>query len=100
MLDNFQIINFQNKSQLIFYIAENLKIASYKVKICSGDGDTEIASSATDIIITGDFVKIRVNDTDVIVILLYFYNDSKGPIISQWEYVRNGQKQIKLININ
>ena len=56
-------------------------------------------SSAKDITITSDFVKIRVNDTDV-VILLYFYNNSKGPIISQWEYVRNGQKQIKLININ
>ena len=56
-------------------------------------------SSAKDITITSDFVKIRVNDTDV-VILLCFYNNSKGPIISQWEYVRNGQKQIKLININ
>ena len=78
--------NEQNKSQLISFIAENLKKAGHNVEICSGDADTQIVSWAIDKAITGDSVRVRVDDTDVIIMLLYFYNDDMGPIITQSEY--------------
>ena len=75
----------QDKSQLIFYITETLK---------TGDADTEIVSSAIDIAITLDSVKVRVADIDVIVMLLYFYNNDTSPIISQSEYVKMVKRSI------
>ena len=75
----------QDKSQLIFYITETLK---------TGDADTEIVSSAIDIAITLDSVKVRVADIDVIVMLLYFYNNDTSPIISQSEYVKMVKRRI------
>ena len=62
----------ENQSQLIFYIAEALTIDGHKVKICKGDADIEIVSAAIDAAISGNSVMLRADDTDVIIMLIYF----------------------------
>jgi len=89
----------ENKSQLIFYIAEVLTTDGHKVKICKGDADIEIVSAAIDAAISGNSVMLRADDTDVIIMLIYFWNNDMGNIVTQSEYVKNGKKQIKQINI-
>ena len=62
----------ENKSQLIFDIAEALTTDGHKVKICKGDAVIKIVSTAIDAAKPGNSVMVKADDTDVIIMLICF----------------------------
>ena len=65
------------------------------MKICKGDDNIEIISAAIDAAISGNSVMVRADDTDVIIMLIHFWNNDMLNIVTHSKYVKNGKKNNK-----
>jgi TusA-related sulfurtransferase len=48
---------------------------------------------------SGDSVTVFANDTDVIVMLLYFWKKEMGQVVIRSSYTKNGRSQIKQLDM-
>lgn len=72
--------NDYNKSRFIDLLREHLVNARHQVKKSNDDADTLIASATIDMAIAGKNVITVADDTDVLVMLLHFWNSEMANI--------------------
>ena len=72
--------NDHNKSRFIDLLSEHLVNAGHQVKKSNDDADTLIVSTTIDMAIAGKNVITVADDTDVLVMLLHFWNSEMGNI--------------------
>ena len=68
------LLNDHNKSRFIDLLSEHLVNAGHQVKKINGDADTLIVSTTKDMAIAGKNAITVADDTDVLVMLLHFWN--------------------------
>ena len=72
--------NSNNKMQFIQLLGEALEGVGHHVEYSHGDADTLIASTALEIAASGRKVSVVADDTDVLILLLYHWNDEMADI--------------------
>ena len=75
--------NSSNEQHLIKLLAKHFRGAGHTVIGCEGDTDTQIVAAALDISCFKQGVIVVAYDTDILVLLLYFWNSEMGDIILQ-----------------
>ena len=93
--DSF-LANPCNKSKFIDVLATALESDGHEVIRCKGDADTSIVSAVLDHCCEGENVVLLAADTDLLIMLLYFWNDLMGHVIMKSE----GTKRHKTIERN
>ena len=93
--DSF-LANPYNKSKFIDLLATALESDGHEVIRCKGDADTSIVSAVLDRCCEGENVVLLAADTDLLIMLLYFWNDLMGHVIMKSE----GTKRHKTIERN
>ena len=74
------LANKNNKMQFIALLGNALQEVGHQVKYSQGDADTSIVSTALDIATSGRKVTVVADDTDVLVLLMYHWNDEMADI--------------------
>ena len=77
---NVFLANDANKSRFITMLSKNLRRAGNKVVQCEEDADTQIVRCALELATTGVQVIVVADDTDVVLLLLYHWNDTMADI--------------------
>ena len=72
--------NTKNKEQLIHFLSRDFRESGHKVIQCEEDADTQIVDAALDIACIGKVVTVVADDSDVLVLLVYFWNSEMGDI--------------------
>ena len=96
---NTFLSNDANKMKLIDLITEKLESDGCTVQRCTDDADTMIVRAALDHCKNGDSVTVFANDTDVIIMLMYFWKKEMGQVVIRSSYVKNGRSQIKQLDM-
>ena len=89
--------NEKNKEQLIKCLARYLRDDGHTVIECEGDADTHIIEAALDIVCQGKDVTVVADDTDIFIMLLYYWNSEMGEIFMRSEARKN--QNLRLVNI-
>ena len=77
---NTFLANDHNKKAFIDLLKEHLEDLGYRVVQSSNDADTLIVSTAIDLAITGKKVVVVADDSDVLIVLLYYWNTDMGQV--------------------
>ena len=85
--------------KLIDLIAEKLENDECTVLRSTDDADTMIVEAALAHSRNGDSVTVFANDTDVIIMLMYFWKTEMGQVVVRSSFTRNGRCQIKQLDI-
>ena len=72
--------NSRNKSQFIFLLTKNLRKEGHTVVNCEEDADTKVASAAIDLAAVGRSVTVIADDTDIIFLLTYHFQENMADI--------------------
>lgn len=89
--------NTKNKEQLIKLLTSHFVTQGHKVLNCEEDADTHIMRAALDVACRKENVTVVAEDTDILVMLLYFWNTEMGEIFMRSEPRKKQEK--KLINV-
>ena len=81
--------------QLINLLTEEFEKEGHVVNRSRDDADTLIVSTALDLAIGGNAVRVIAADTDVLILLLYFWNDEMADIFMVSESTSHGKEQAK-----
>lgn len=87
--------NPNNKESFISLLAQALSSDGHDVVRCRGDADTAIVSSVLDIACTGSNVTLIAADTDLLIMLLYMWNDLMGCILMKNEATRKHAESVR-----
>ena len=79
------ISNVYNKTRLIDLLDVALESDGHTVRRCRGDADTFIVSAVLDHACKGEDVFLFASDTDLLIMLIYFWNNLMGYIIMKSE---------------
>ena len=88
-----------NKTKLIDMITKKFEVDGCTVLRCTDDADTMIVKAALDHCNNGDSVTVFANDTDVIIMLMYFWKEEMGDVVIRSSYTKNGRSQIKQLDM-
>ena len=77
--------NTGNKEQLVQILSKNLLIGSHTVISCNGDADTQIVDSALEVICKNKVATVVIEDTDVLAMLIYFWNSKIADVFFRTE---------------
>ena len=77
---NVFLSNNHNKKVFIDLLKEYLEKAGHSVLQSTDDADTLIVSTAIDLAISGKSVTVVADDSDVLIMLLYYWNTDMGKI--------------------
>ena len=77
-----------NKSRFITILLKNLQRTGNKVVECEEDADTHIVRCALELATTGVHVSVAADDTDVVLLLLYHWNDIMADITIYFENMK------------
>ena len=91
--------NSKNKMQLIQLLGKALEGVGHHVEYSHGDADTLIVSTALEIAASGRKVSVVADDTDVLILLLYHWNDEMADIFFYSEAKRNKNNIVPLYSI-
>ena len=91
--------NSNNKMQFIQLLGEALEGISHHVEYSHCDADTLIASTALEIAASGRKVSVVADDTDVLILLLYKWNDEMADTFFYSEAKRNKSNTVPLYSI-
>ena len=89
--------NNKNKQQLINLLAKYFTEEGHKIYQCDGDADTTIVDVALKCALTKEAVTVVAEDTDILILLLYFWNKEMSNVSMRSE-PRKGQ-ELKEFNI-
>ena len=89
--------NGKNKDQLIEFLSQVLRESGHTVTQSEEDADTQIVDAAVDISCAGKAVTVVADDTDILVLLVYFWNSAMGDIFLMSEPKK--YQSMKLVNI-
>ena len=84
--------NTKNKEQLIKLLASHFVTQGHQVLNCEEDADTQIVREALDVACRKEKVTVVDEDTDILVLLLYFWNTEMGEIFKTSEPRRSRKK--------
>lgn len=87
--------NDANKMSLIDMISEKLEHDGCTVLRSTDDADTLIVKVALDHCNNGDSVTVFANDTDVIIMLMYFWKQGMGQAVIRSSFTKNGRNHPK-----
>lgn len=87
-----------NKTKLINLLSGKFQCDGCFVLRASDDADTMIVKAALDHCKNGDSVTVFANDTDVIIMLMYFWKEM-GQVLIRSSYTKNGRSQIKQLDM-
>ena len=76
-------------------MAQALASDGHDVIRCRGDADTTIVSSVLDIACSGCDVTLVAADTDLLIMLLYMWNDLMGSIAMKSEATRKHKESVR-----
>ena len=88
-----------NKMQFVQLLGEALEGVGHHVEYSHGDADTLIASTALEIAASGKKVSVVAVDTDVLILLLYHWNDEMADIFFYSEAKRDKNNIVLLYSI-
>lgn len=77
---HFFLTNSNNKERLIDLISKYLKQDGHDVRQCDNDADTAIVDVALEYACSGKPVTVIAEDTDILVLLVYFWNSEMAEI--------------------
>ena len=66
--------NNSNKMQFVRLLSEELQKEGHTVINCDGDTDTYTVDAALDIICDNNIATVVAEDTDILILLVYFWN--------------------------
>ena len=72
--------NSKSKEKFINLLSDELELLGNVVAQCTGDADTTIVSKVLDYACAGNSVKLIRADTDLLIMLLYFWNGEMAEI--------------------
>ena len=93
------LTNNSNKTQLINLLSIALKEAGHIVKTSHYDADTLIVSTALDFTTEKMSVYLIAADTDVLIMLLYFWINEMENILMLSDFAPKKEKSLKVYNI-
>ena len=80
-------------------MSPTLEADGVTVKRAPDDTDTMIVSTALEFAQSGSSVTVFANDTDVIIMLLHFWNAELADMVIRSEYTKSNRKQLKQLNV-
>ena len=89
--------NGSNKQQLISLLAKRLREEGHTVRQCESDADTKIVDAALKIASLGQIVTVVADDTDILILLLYFWSSEMAAVYMRSEPKK--QQNLKLLTI-
>ena len=89
--------NGHNKQQLISLLAKRLREEGHTVRECESDADTKIVDAALKVARLGQIVTVVADDTDILILLLYFWSSEMAAVYMRSEPKK--QQNLKLLNI-
>eukprot|EP00794_Sanderia_malayensis_P018452 gene18452-20301_t len=93
------LLNNNNKMQFIQLLGKALERVGHHVVYSNGDADTLIASTALEFCALGSTVSVVADDTDVLILLLYHWNDKMAGIFFYSEAKRDKNNIVPLHSI-
>ena len=91
--------NDSDKSELISLISDKLEEDGCSIKHSPDDADTLIVETALNLSKDGESVTVFANDTDIVIMLMHFWENQLGTIVVRSEYKKSGGKQLKQLNV-
>ena len=91
--------NSKNKIQFIQLLDKALEEVGHHVEYSHGDADTLTASTALEIAASGRKVSVVADDTDLLILLLYHWNDEMADIFLYSKAKRNKNNTVPLYSI-
>ena len=89
--------NNDRKTQFIRLLSEELQKEGHTVINCDGELDTCVIDAALDIICDNNIVTMVAEDTDILILLVYFWNSETPDVYLRTE--ANKYQPMKLVNI-
>ena len=89
--------NEQNKENLICLLSKHLRDNGHKVRQSENDADTKIVDEALQIACRGEAVTVVADDTDILVLLLHFWNSEMGQIFMRSEPKKQQNMKLRYI---
>ena len=91
--------NSSNKTQLLNVLIPQLKANGHTVEQAEGDADVLIKQTALQLARSGTSVTVSANDTNVIAMLLYHWEESMSQILVRSEFKQKGKIVYKQFDI-
>ena len=82
--------NDSNKSELISLISDKLEEDGCSIKHSPDDADTMIVETALNLSKDGESVIVFANDTDIVIMLMHFWENQLGTIVVRSGYKKSG----------
>ena len=88
------LANGKNKEQLIKLLSVALTQGGHQVIVFEGDADTQIATEAIDLACNKKNVTVFAKDTDILILLMYFWNSKMVEITMTFQAKKNKNKKL------
>ena len=92
--------NTHNKAQFIKLLGRSLVNEGHEVKYSGGDADTLFASTALQMASSDSRTTVVADDADVLVILLYHWNDTMSDVLFRSEAKKDSKNVVPVYSIN
>lgn len=88
------LTNDNNKKKFIKLLSKYFKEDGHDVHLCDGDADTVIVDVALEFACGGKSVSIIAEDTDILVLLIYFWNTEMAEILMRSEAKKGCEEKV------
>ena len=89
------LANSNNKQAFTELLANALREDGYNIVLCQGDADVSIVSCVLDVACLGRKVTLIGSDTDLLIMLLYMWNNLMGEIEMKSEATRKYSETVR-----